>query len=124
MVSLSTVHAGWKEIGSNYHGIFYVDEATLAVQGKVRRFLLLDDMRKPNLQGDHSIVSQNEVDCGSGKFRSVKTTYLFQAMGRGTPHTLEPEQNAGALATPKVVWLDPTVGQPSEQIVKWACKTK
>ncbi|MEI8029461.1 MAG: surface-adhesin E family protein [Comamonadaceae bacterium] len=125
MASLSIAHAEWKKIGANDQGTFYVDEATLTSKVKIRSFLLLDDMKKPTLQSDRSIISHNEVDCGSLKFRSVKTTYFSQPMGKGKSTVLEPDAKPDSPATPKdAYWLDLTVGQPSEQIVKWACKVK
>jgi len=93
-------------------------------KGDVRSFQMLDDMNAPNKEGDRSIVAMYEVDCASRKSRSAKTTYFSLAMGKGTSLTLEPEMNAGSPATPKVVWQDSAVGQPSEKIINWACKSK
>ncbi len=125
VASLSIAHAEWKKIGANDQGTFYVDEATLTSRGEIRSFLFLDDMKKPTLQSDRSIISHHEVDCGSRKFRSIKTTYFSQPMGKGKSTVLGPDVKPDPPAATKgASWLVATVGQPSEQMVNWACKVK
>ncbi len=81
----SPVFAEWTEVDENVDGdTFYIDFDTVKENNGYLYFWHLQDLLKPDRDGDLSYKALNEVDCGTPrKYRFLSISYYTQPMGGG-----------------------------------------
>ena len=81
----SPVFAGWTEVDKGVNGnTYYIDYDTIKENNGYVYYWDLDDLLKPDRDGDLSYKGLNEVDCGTPrKYRFLSVSYYTQPMGGG-----------------------------------------
>jgi len=82
----SPVFAGWTEASKSVDGdTWYIDYGTVKENNGYVYYWDLDDLLKPDSEGDLSYKALNEVDCGTPrKFRYLSVSYYTQPMASGS----------------------------------------
>lgn len=76
----------WVLVGEgDTSGKWYIDLNTLRTTGPMRRVWVLNDMPKPDKDGDRSSRSFYEVDCQEQRLRSLQASFYKGKMGSGSP---------------------------------------
>jgi len=106
-------YAEWTKIGENVKGnTFYVDFERIRKQGGYVYWWDLNDLLKPDKDGDLSYTIYTQGDCKLFRYKSLSEVYYKQNMGKGTPST-------NTQKNPQ--WEHPPPNSMVESILKEVC---
>jgi hypothetical protein len=85
----------WEKIASSVDGTnFFIDKNSIKKSDKIRYFSLLIDLTEP-VNGILSVKEYRQVNCDSGKFKSLKRNAYSDSLGRGSEHLASLWSNIG-----------------------------
>jgi hypothetical protein len=107
--------AYWKRLGKNVEGTtYYVDFERIRKQGGYVYFWELQDLLKPNKDGDLSYKPYRQGDCKLFRYKTLSVSLHTQPMGEGTP--------SASSNKPEKEWHYPPPNSPNETILKTVCE--
>ena len=111
-------HAEWTKVDMIKSGkTHYVDlERIRKHEGKVY-YWELTDFLKPFADSTFSIMTYGEAECGSFKYRFLKTTWHSKPMGEGKSHQTFKNESDG-------MWGYPSRNSLKERVLELVCNHK
>ena len=121
LVSLTVspvAHAEWTKVGVGKSGkTHYVDLQRIRKHDGKVYYWELNDFPKPSADGTFSIMIYGEAECGSFKYRFLKTTWHTKPMGEGKSH--QTFKNAD-----DAIWGYPSRYSSKKRALKLVCNHK
>ena len=110
----SPVFAEWTAVGESVDGdIFYIDFDTVKENNGYVYYWELQDLLKPDSEGDLSYKALNEIDCDiPRKLRSLSVSYYTQPMASGSTSTTNNDTSE---------WKYPSPNSVGEAMINAAC---
>jgi nitrate reductase alpha subunit len=111
----STSVAEWKWVGENVNGSnHYVDFERIRKQDGYVYFWGLNDLLKPDKDGNLSHKLYTQSDCELFRFKGLSVSFYKEPMGRGTP--------SKSSNKPENDWRYPHPDSTGEVILKFVCE--
>ena len=109
----SPSYSEWTKLGKNENGTtVYVDYERIRKHDGYVYFWVLEDLLKPDQDGDLSYINYFQGDCNLFRYKHLSASYYKQAMGQGTVKNLSAEN-------PK--WKNTISGSVMEDNFKFVC---
>jgi hypothetical protein len=102
----------WVRVSETDTFVGHIDSSTIRKDGHMRRFWMIQDLAKPDKEGDRSYLALWEINCKEERIRSLQVDYF-----RGQMAT---DQRSGGRNSP-LEWAYVAPGSVADAQMKFVC---